>query len=97
MNIDFYKTLFNSFDNSSNEHQVNLIKINNEYYLYFKKNKKFGLILWFMVIVVSGSVFLWIMSTVDEDDDNKWVDVFDWIGVIFNVCNYFFIFIVICI
>ena len=25
------------------------------------------------------------MSTVDEDDDNKWVDVFDWIGVIFNV------------
>ena len=55
------------------------------YYLYFKKNKKFGLILWFMVIVVSGSVFLWIMSTVDEDDDNKWVDVFDWIGVIFNV------------
>ena len=40
MNIDFYKTLFNSFDNSSNEHQVNLIKINNEYYLYFKKNKQ---------------------------------------------------------
>ena len=55
------------------------------YYLYFKKNKKFGLILWFILIAVSGSVFLWIMYTVDEDDDNKWVDVFDWIGVIFNV------------
>ena len=55
------------------------------YYLYFKKNKKHGLILWFILIVFSGITFLWIMSTVDEDDDNKWVHVFDWIGVIFNV------------
>ena len=40
IDIDFYKTLFNRSENTSNEHQVNLIKINNEYYLYFKKNKQ---------------------------------------------------------
>ena len=55
------------------------------YFIYFKTNKRYALILIFTLSIVSGSIFLLIFQTVDSDENNNWVKFFNWIGVIFNV------------
>ena len=40
INNEFYNTFINNFEIEPNEYEINLLKINNEYYLYFNQNKK---------------------------------------------------------
>lgn len=54
------------------------------YYLYFKTNKKLGIILILGLTLISLGVFLWIYFTVDSED-NAWKVMFDWAGVVFNI------------
>ena len=55
------------------------------YHMYFKTNKLYTLLFTIILALVSGIIFIIIAQTVDEDDDNTYLHIFNWIGVIFNV------------
>ena len=55
------------------------------YNIYFRENKLLGLLRMLILTVVSGGLFLLIRYTVDSDNDNVWVKIFNWLGVIVNM------------
>lgn len=57
------------------------------YYIYFTTNKKKGLI--FMGILSASSVIVWLIISLTVKENNIWDRIFGWLGVIFNVTEYF--------
>lgn len=57
------------------------------YFIHLKKDKKKGIIYVVILVVVSLAVWLVIHFTVEKD--NIWDKIFNWLGVIFNVTEYF--------
>lgn len=57
------------------------------YIVHFKKNKKFGLI--YIGILVLGSVIVFLIIYFTVEKENVWDKIFNWLGVIFNVTEYF--------
>ena len=57
------------------------------YFVYFKVNKLKAIILMGIIIVVSVAVWLIIKYTVEKDNISD--KIFNWIGVVFNVLEYF--------
>ena len=55
------------------------------YFIYYITNKLLGIILIFILCLVSAGVFLLIRNTVDNKEDNVWVKIYNWVGVVFNV------------
>ena len=55
------------------------------YFIYFKSSKLLGIFLMFILSLVSVSVFFLIKYTVDNKEDNVWVKIYNWVGVVFNV------------
>jgi hypothetical protein len=55
------------------------------YHMYFKTNKLYALLFTIILALVSGIIFIILALTVNEDDDNTYLHIFNWIGVIFNV------------
>ena len=57
--------------------------------MYYKVNKLHSLLLILAVILTSGIVFIIIAFTVDNSENNIALQIFNWIGVIFNVLENF--------
>lgn len=57
------------------------------YFIHFKNNKTRGIYIFAILIVVSVAVWLIILFTVKPG--NVWDKIFNWLGVVFNVCEYF--------
>ena len=55
------------------------------YHMYFKTNKLYALLFTIILALVSWIIFIILALTVNEDDDNTYLHIFNWIGVIFNV------------
>ena len=55
------------------------------YFINFKEKKLQGILLIVGLTLISFCFYLLIRFTVDSDDDNIWVKIFNWIGVGFNV------------
>lgn len=54
------------------------------YHMYFKTKKLYSLLFSISLALVSVTIFLIIAYTVDNNDDNISLNIFNWIGVIFN-------------
>ena len=59
------------------------------YFIYYITNKLLGIILIFILCLVSAGVFLLIRNTVDNKEDNVWVKIYNWVGVVFNISRCF--------
>ena len=57
------------------------------YFVYFKSNKKKFII--FLVVIVVVSVAVWLIIKFTVKKDNIADKIFNWIGVVFNVLEYF--------
>ena len=57
------------------------------YFVHFKKNKMIGIIYMGTLVVVSIGVWILIMFTVESG--NTWDKIYNWMGVVFNVLEYF--------
>ena len=57
------------------------------YFIYFKTNKKKGII--YISILVVSSILVWIIIKFTVKKDNIGDKIFSWLGVIFNVTEYF--------
>ena len=57
------------------------------YFVYFKVNKLKAIILMGIIIVISVAVWLIIKYTVEKDNISD--KIFNWLGVVFNVLEYF--------
>lgn len=57
------------------------------YFVHFKKNKKLGII--YMAILVVVSIAVWILIKYTVESGNTWDKIYNWMGVVFNVLEYF--------
>jgi len=57
------------------------------YLVHIKKNKLYGIL--YLVILVVGSVGVWLIIFFTVEKDNIADKIFNWLGVIFNVTEYF--------
>ena len=54
------------------------------YHMYYKTNKIYSLLFMIILAVVSGIIYIIIAKTINEND-NIFLLIFNWIGVIFNI------------
>jgi hypothetical protein len=54
------------------------------YHMYYKTNKLYSLLFMIILAVVSGIIYITIAKTINEND-NIFLLIFNWIGVIFNI------------
>ena len=57
------------------------------YFIYYKVNKTKGIIL--IAILAVGTLIVWLIIHFTIKKDNIWDKIFSWIGVVFNVTEYF--------
>ena len=57
------------------------------YFIYYKVNKRKGII--FIAILAVGTLIVWLIIHFTIKKDNIWDKIFSWIGVVFNVTEYF--------
>lgn len=57
------------------------------YYVHFKVNKVFGI--YYISILIVGSLGVWLIVKYTVEPNNVWDKIFNWMGVVFNVLEYF--------
>jgi hypothetical protein len=57
------------------------------YFIHYKANKMKGII--FIIILIVGTLIVWLVIHFTIEKGNIWDEIFSWIGVVFNVTEYF--------